>query len=223
MLHFVWDDTLHINFLSQTVLFHGSPRLPGFLGWRTGSSWLFHNLSQQGCPRVVPSRSQGQWCITISFLLIELFHQKVLVAGMRGLLQDLEGTCLSCVRLEVSRTWMSVTGRNRWSTAAVCTDLPTTVASRTSKDHFQERTEKSQNKENWFCILSVMQFLYFVIMDVPVAKLMLRLQSWEQTLKSGSGSESGIECSWCSDWKISSNPAFSKCVSSWSSKLWLVA
>lgn len=169
MLHFVWDDTLHINFLSQTVLFCGSPGLPGFLGWRTGSSWLFHNLSQPGCPQVVPSSSQGQWWIIISFLLIEFFHQKVLVAGMRGLLQDLEGTSLSCVRLEVSRAWISVSGRSRWSAAAACTDLPTTVAARTSKDHFQERTEKSQYKDNcdfvfhqwwWnFCILLLWMYL----------------------------------------------------------------
>lgn len=103
-----------------------------------------------------------------------------------------------------------------------CTDLPTAVAARTSKDHFQERTEKSPNKENCdFCISSLMQFLHFVIMDVPVAKLMLRLQSWEQILRSGSGSESGIECPCGSEWEISWNPAFSKCMSSWSSKLCL--
>lgn len=74
-----------------------------FLAEAVAAPGSFTTSRNQAALRFVPSRSQGQWWIIISFLLIELFHQKVLVAGMRGLLQDLEGTCLSCLKLEVSR------------------------------------------------------------------------------------------------------------------------
>lgn len=86
---------------------------------------------------------------------------------------------------------------------SVCTDLPHLWLHITQKKSLSGKGQRIANIRKTAILYFINDeiFAFFVIMDVPVAKLMLRSQNWEQILKSGSGS--GIESPWGSKWEIS--------------------
>lgn len=145
------------------------------------------------------------------------------MVGRRGCTTSLGAAHPNCTEVKRIKGWNFCNQQERMKhCGSLCTDLSTPVSAHTLKKiTFRKGQEITKIRKRQF-FFSVMQLFFFfnsIIMDVFVAKSVLWSQSWEQILKSGSGSGSAIEHPWSSMWEISWNSAFSKCTSSWSSKL----
>lgn len=142
---------------------------PSRLSWL--SDWQLPALSQPLITRLLSGCSQQKSRMMVDYNLISTdwtLSSKVLVARMRGLLQDLEGTRPSCVRLEMSRAWMSVAGRSRWSAAAAAQICPQQWLHVLQKITFKKGQKRAQIKRtvtfvfhHWcnFCILLLWMYL----------------------------------------------------------------